>query len=45
MNLQDVFAKLRNKEITFIGEGVRAQFDNVQQTPWAFSGVGGITRY
>ena len=36
MNLQDVFAKLRNKEITFIGEGVRAQFDNVQQTPLGF---------
>ena len=36
MNLQDVFAKLRNEEITVIGEGVKAQFDNAQQTPLGF---------
>ncbi len=37
MHLQDVFAKLRNEEITVIGEGVKAQFDNAQQTPLGFN--------
>lgn len=26
MNLQDIFAKLRNEEITVIDEGVKVQF-------------------
>ncbi len=32
----DIFAKWRDREITFIGEGVKAQFDNTQQTPLGF---------
>lgn len=36
MELQDVFAKLKNGEIASIGEGVNAEFDNAQQTPLGF---------
>ncbi len=36
MELQDIFAKLKNGEIASIGEEVNSQFDNAQQTPLAF---------
>lgn len=36
LDLKDVFDKLRDDELTIIGEGVKAQFDNTQQTPLGF---------
>jgi formylmethanofuran dehydrogenase subunit E len=36
MDLQDVFAKLKDGEVTFIEKGVNAEFDNARQIPLGF---------